>query len=249
MKRARLTWLLVLAGCVVGSPGVATPGLGEEPAARRTPREALQVFNDLIGSWRGTGMPEGTQQEKQRGFWIESISWEWQFKNGDVALHAVIGKGKYYTGAELRYLPDKDLYQLTVHTLDKDTQLFTGKLSDRRLTLERQDETKKQNERLVISLLHSNRYLYGYETGPLDRPVLKKLYQVGATKEGVDFATGEAKPECVVSGGLGTITVMHKGKTYYVCCSGCRDAFKDDPEKYIKEYEERKAKEAKEKKP
>jgi YHS domain-containing protein len=43
--------------------------------------------------------------------------------------------------------------------------------------------------------------------------------------------------------------VLYKGKTYYVCCSGCRDAFKDDPEKYIKEFEERKAKEAKEKKP
>jgi YHS domain-containing protein len=32
--------------------------------------------------------------------------------------------------------------------------------------------------------------------------------------------------------------VTHKGKTYYVCCSGCRDAFRDEPEKYIREYEE-----------
>ena len=52
------------------------------------------------------------------------------------------------------------------------------------------------------------------------------MYQVGATKEGVPFAGGDGKPECVVSGGLGTMPVMYKGKTYYVCCSGCRDAFK-----------------------
>jgi YHS domain-containing protein len=31
--------------------------------------------------------------------------------------------------------------------------------------------------------------------------------------------------------------VSYNGKDYYVCCSGCRDAFKENPEKYIKEAE------------
>ena len=70
------------------------------------------------------------------------------------------------------------------------------------------------------------------------------VFQVGATKEGVEFAGDDGKPECVVSGGLGTMPVTYKGKTYYVCCTGCRDAFKDDPEKFIKEAEA-KAKEKK----
>jgi hypothetical protein len=61
----------------------------------------------------------------------------------------------------------------------------------------------------------------------------------------VPFAAGDARPECVVSGGLGTMAISYQGKTYHVCCSGCRDAFKDEPEKYIKEFEERKAQEAK----
>ena len=39
------------------------------------------------------------------------------------------------------------------------------------------------------------------------------------------------------------MTTSYKGKTYYFCCTGCRDAFKDNPEKYIKEFEARKAKE------
>ena len=38
--------------------------------------------------------------------------------------------------------------------------------------------------------------------------------------------------------------VTYKGKDYYVCCSGCRDEFKANPEKYIKEAEA-KAKEKK----
>jgi YHS domain-containing protein len=36
--------------------------------------------------------------------------------------------------------------------------------------------------------------------------------------------------------------VSHKGETYWVCCSGCRDAFNENPEKYIKEFQEKKAK-------
>ncbi len=69
---------------------------------------------------------------------------------------------------------------------------------------------------------------------------------MGATKKGVPFASkGDNQPECIVSGGLGTIKVRYKGKTYYVCCSGCKAEFDEHPEKYVKEYEQKKAKQAK----
>ncbi|MGL4465489.1 MAG: YHS domain-containing protein, partial [Planctomycetia bacterium] len=32
------------------------------------------------------------------------------------------------------------------------------------------------------------------------------------------------------------------GKTYHVCCTGCRDAFNDDPEKFISEANAKRAK-------
>jgi YHS domain-containing protein len=35
---------------------------------------------------------------------------------------------------------------------------------------------------------------------------------------------------------------MYMGKTYYFCCSGCRDEFNASPAKYVKEYEEKQAK-------
>ena len=44
-----------------------------DKAAQPTPREALQKFQDQIGSWRGTGQPEGSREEKQRGFWQEFL--------------------------------------------------------------------------------------------------------------------------------------------------------------------------------
>lgn len=210
----------------------------------RTPKEALQPFNDLIGSWRGTGQPEGTRAEKQRGFWMETLSWEWQFKGTDAWLKVEFDQGKYYAKGELRFVPDKNVYRFTAMTAAGDKLTFEGELKDKVLTLERVDDKKKETQQLVFSLLHSNRVLYRYQVKTAGRG-FTRLYQVGCTKEGVAFAAGDGKPECVVSGGLGTIRVSHKGKEYYVCCSGCRDAFKEDPEKYIKEYEAKRAKEGK----
>jgi hypothetical protein len=241
MKRtiSSLTLLFLLAGLT------ETAWAEDKPAAKK-PKEALQAFNDLIGPWRATGEPEGTRQEKQKGFWIENLSCEWQFKGEDVWIKLGFDKGKYFAKGELRYQPDKDQYQLTLHTLDKEDLTFVGPFKDSRLTLERTDDKKQESRRLVLTFLHANRFLYRYEVKAAGKKDFAKLWQVGATKEGVPFAgKGDNQPECVVSGGRGTIPVTYKGQTYYVCCSGCRDAFKDDPDKYIREFEE--AKKAKEK--
>jgi hypothetical protein len=209
----------------------------------RSPKEALQAFNDLIGSWKATGEPEGTRQEKQRGFWTESLRWKWQFKGDDAWLKVAVEKGKYFSKGELRYLPDKDLFQLALTTITDETLTFQGRLKDHVLALERQDEAKKETQRLTLTLLHGTRFLYRYEVKPQERSFYRRIYSVGATKEGVAFAgPGNANPECVVSGGLGTIRVSYKGETYYFCCTGCRDAFNDEPEKYIKEFQAKKKK-------
>jgi len=204
--------------------------------SKKTSKEALQAFNDLVGSWRCTGTPEGKKKE----FWTESMEWQWQFKGDEAWMKVAFEKGKHFAGGELRFLPDKDQYQLTLQTVDKEKLMFAGSLKDKALTLDREDESAKETQRLVFTFLHPNRFLYRYETKAADARAFAKLYQVGATKNGVPFAEGETGPECIVSGGLGTVKVTYKGQTYYVCCSGCRDAFKDDPEKYIKEAEAKK---------
>jgi hypothetical protein len=225
----------------------SAPAADSKP--KPTPKEALQALQVLIGSWKGTGSPEGTREEKLRGFWVETTRWEWQFKGNDVWLKVDFEKGRYFTNGEVRFQPEKEVYELKLNTVDKQALVFAGPLKDRKLTLERFDEAKNETQRLVFTLIHDNRVLYHYETQPRDRTVVRRHYQVGCTKEGVAFANPTStEPECVVSGGLGTTRVTYKGETYYVCCSGCRDAFNENPEKYIKEYKEKKAKE-KEKKP
>jgi hypothetical protein len=232
MKRPLTALVLVL---LAGAPAQV-----QSAPAKRSVKEALQAFHDLIGSWRGTGSPSGTREQREKGFWQETIAWQWQFKGTDVWLRADLEKGKWYTRLELRYLPPQDAYQLKAWTVGKEEQTFVGKLEKRRLTVTRIDAKSKQTEQLVFSLLHANRYLYSCAVKPADSAVFTQVYLVGATKNGVAFATEGEKPECVVSGGLGTTPVSYKGKTYHVCCSGCRDAFKEEPEKYVKEFEARK---------
>ena len=88
-----------------------------------------------------------------------------------------------------------------------------------------------------------DRITYRLETRPESGTAFTRKYLVGLTKEGETFAdSGRSERECIVSGGTGTIPVTYEGKTYYVCCSGCRDEFKANPAKYVKEWEAKRKK-------
>ena len=61
--------------------------------------------------------------------------------------------------------------------------------------------------------------------------------EIGLTKEGESFAAGSAaveQPKCIVTGGAATLTVSYKGQSYPICCTGCRDEFNENPEKYLR---------------
>src|SRR5437588_777096 len=78
---------------------------------------------------------------------------------------------------------------------------------DRQLFLERADPSDTV-QRLVLTPLHADRFLYRFEEKPAGAAAFVKRYQVGATKEG--FAgPATSVPECIVSGGPGTMTVTY----------------------------------------
>jgi hypothetical protein len=226
--------------CLLLATLFIVPALLADAPGPRPAREALQPLGDLIGSWRGAGTPAGSREEQQKNFWTETIAWEWQFKGQDAWLKVAFDKSKHFRSGELRYAPDRDEYVLKVKTPGGESLSFAGKLDKRKLNLDRDDQGETQ--RLVFTLLHANRFLYHYEVRPAGKSLFARKYQVGATKEGVAFADGDGRPECIVSGGLGTMPVSYQGKTYYVCCSGCRTEFQEDPAKYVKEFELKKAK-------
>ncbi|MFO0965461.1 MAG: YHS domain-containing protein [Gemmataceae bacterium] len=211
----------------------------------KSKRERLAPLGGLVGTWNATGVPAGSKEEQQKGFWTETINCEWQFKKDDAWLKLAFAKGKHFVSGEIRPIPDKDEFEVRLTTTDKATLLYTGTMKGKALTAVRTDADKNEEQKLIFTILHENRILYRYETRAAGKGIFYRKYQVGATKDGVAFAVGDGRPECIVSGGLGTTAVSYMGKTYYVCCSGCRAEFLENPKKYIDEYEAKAKKKSK----
>jgi len=206
-----------------------------------SPKQALQALNDYIGDWHGNGSPDSPRADP-RDTWRESVGWTWRFKGNDVWLAMKVKDGKYFKTGELRFLPEKKHYQLRIKTAEGDKQVFEGEIRKDILTLDRVDPKTRETQRLKMNIAADGaRFVYRYEYRPRGRTIFYRGYQVGFTKEGESLGATEVKVECVVSGGLGKIPVSYDGKTYFVCCSGCLEAFKENPAKYVKEYEARKA--------
>jgi len=202
-------------------------------------KEALQELQDYIGTWKGNG----TSERDKTAIWKEAMSWSWRFKGTDCWLQLEVKDSKFYKSGELRYLIDKRNYQLTLVDKSDKTLVFTGELVKNYLTLNRVDPASKETQQIKFNSASSgDRLVATYSVMPENRTAFTQEWQIGMTREGVQLAAGKQGPECIVTGGLGTITVTYNGATYYVCCGGCRDAFKEEPEKYIKEFQAKKKK-------
>jgi hypothetical protein len=201
------------------------------------PKEALQALQDFIGGWKGSGTAEKNKSE----IWKETASWSWRFKGPDAYMTVAMGTGKLFKGGEMRFLPDAGKYQLTL-TDKKDHKLvYEGVLKNNGLILERTNDAGDTEQIKMKVVGGGDRLVYDFWLRPEGRTLFNKQYQISYTKEGVVFgAAGDKKPECVVTGGLGTMAVSYMGQTYYVCCSGCRDAFNENPAKIIAQYKAKK---------
>lgn len=229
--------LLVLG--VVLPLGVRADNATDDPA-----KAALQVLNDFIGTWNGTGGPDKPRPDPKDPVWKETIDWSWRFKGKDTWLAFDVKGGKYLTGGEVRYRPEKKTYSLTANDTKKQKLDYEGKLDSKGyLTFERTDTASGEVQQLVMNSAGDGvRFVYRYATKPKGKTIFTKVYQVAGSKEGESLAKSDKKNECIVTGGLGTMTVSYMGETFYVCCTGCRDAFNEEPAKFVKAYKEKKAK-------
>ena len=94
--------------------------------------------------------------------------------------------------------------------------------------------------RVTVRKINDLRMALLFEESTNARTAWRRQFEIGMTREGARLASGNAgERECIVTGGLGTIPVTHAGKTYSVCCEGCKQAFDSDPEGTIAAYSER----------
>lgn len=229
----------LLAALLVAAPDEVKPATRD--------KEALAPLQAYVGQWRGVGMPK---RGSNRGAWTETSQWAWRFEDGRAELVARLEGGKFYRQLQVRPGDEPGQFVLLASTGEEPSaERFTGALEDGALRVTADEPRGERPARITVRLVaRGDRMVVLYEKR-LGEDSHARLAEVGSTRKGSSFAQNAASgPECVVTGGLGEIAVEHDGKTYYVCCTGCRDLFLEDPAGVLEEYRQRKAAERAKKK-
>ena len=211
------------------------------PAELKAQKEALAHWNGLIGGWRGTGQ---TRRGSSTGAWREDTSWAWKFSPTESALIGTVTKGKLATTLKITAEAAPGKYHLQWTESEQVVRELSGQIEEGKLVVVSAPDEQKVVHRVTVTLLNELRTLILFEKRQADQQSYTRIAEVGYTREGTRLAgPGGGQPECVVSGGLGTIKVEYAGKTYYVCCTGCQQAFNDDPEGILADYKAKREKE------
>jgi YHS domain-containing protein len=212
-------------------------GANDPAGGRLQAQGALKPYGGLVGSWRGTGQPE---RGKARGSWTEKGEWSWKLTKETAALEASFERDKYLKSVVLRPGPEPGTFALDAVLADGSKRTFTGKDNGRKPAgLMLSAGPGEGVRRITLTPLHDTRLLMMLEAQDPSSKIFSRIAEVGYTREGIAFAAEDTGPVCIVTEGRGSIPVTYKGKTYYVCCTGCRDLFNDDPDAVLAEAAER----------
>lgn len=199
-------------------------------------KQALQAAQAYVGSWRGVGQ---TKRGSAEGSWQEEADWAWKFDKDGAALTFSAPNAKFFTAGRL--LPGEKPGQLRLECLNADGKVvarYAGTLEENGdLALLAQEAEEDAPARVTFrTVAGGDRLLVLLERRLGDTDRFLRLAEIGYTRKGSNFGQATVERECVVTGGAGTIAVTHNGQTYYVCCTGCRDFFYDDPEGVLADY-------------
>jgi YHS domain-containing protein len=198
---------------------------------------ALAPLEYLIGGWKGVGAPEANRVKG----WSETHRWAWKFSKGTPSgLNGTFENDKLIKQAELSYDNASQSFVLKGTGPDGKAVSYQGKLdaTGKVLTLARTADIEGARERLILRPNSEKiRYTIVVERQAEGSPRFARFMEIGVTKEGEAFAAGSGVtdlPKCIITGGAANMTVTFEGKSYPICCSGCRDEFNDNPAKYVK---------------
>lgn len=240
----------------LGGAGGDTPSNTNAPAKKNIPPEkqlddvkkALKPIQVVLGPWHAIIDKSKTYEDLQ---WV----WDWKTDRAQPALAmATKGDGEYFKSARLTYLVEEEKFQMTLTDKDGKQRVLQGAYleeptdkpgEDKKQTPQRTyklqlTETGDAKDRwqIVMNQQDNNRYLL--ELSRLRGSRFVRFDTAASQREGTSFALDDSDYKdrtCVISQGLGTTQVSYKGKSYWVCCSGCKAAFEEDPEKWIAKFE------------
>ena len=214
-------------------------------------KQQLMPLQILLGEWEGV-----TQKVIGGSKALTESSWVWDFQTNpkQPALVMTSNKHPYFKEARLTWLVDDGLFRMNATTVEDVKETYEGDFSVPVMDVDEGEKRKKRTYKLkltqvepqagaselVFNQQNNNRLLL--EVYRKRGSSLRRYDTIGISRKGTSIAQLEddyGDKECIISQGLGTMTVSFKGKTYYVCCSGCKAAFEEDPEKWIAKAEAR----------
>ncbi|WP_437229612.1 hypothetical protein SH661x_001534 [Planctomicrobium sp. SH661] len=239
-----------------GSGGTGKPSHhASSEQHRRDLLAAMMPLQVMLGTWHGT-----TQREVGQFKAIDEPVWVWDFQTNrdQPALVMTSSASPYVREARLTYLTDRGLFQMQAIDPEGKTRILEGNFSGPveefqgedqkmhvkyKLELTQVEPAEVRDQwQIIFNQQENNRYLQ--EMAKKRGSTYLRFDTVATQRQGTSFAKSDAgygEKECVISGGLGTIQLTHQGKSYWVCCTGCKAAFEEDPESWITEYEKKKA--------
>lgn len=227
-------------------------------AADTKRRELLEVMKPvqiMLGSWKGT-----TQKEVGDFKALDEPEWVWDFKTNrdQPAMVMVSENSPYFRSMRLTYLPEEKTFELTATDPEGKVREFSGNFS--RPVEEFQGDDQKMHVKYQLQLQQTNgtsardtwqvtfnqqeNHRYLVELARKSGANFIRFDTIATQRQGTSFAKsdlGYGDRECIISGGLGTIQVSYQGKNFWVCCTGCKAAFDEDPKTWIAEYQAKKA--------
>ncbi len=222
-------------------PFVPSHGFGNPPASANADQKSLQSLQELIGQWKGVGQ---VRRGSAQGSWIEVGDWAWDFADGKSAVTFAAPASKHLRAGRITVGAPQETLMLTVRTADDRDLTFEGRRRDDgawEFLAADKNLAARLPSRVTLRLAAEGKrlvMLLERRTGPGDN-AFATLAEIGYTRAGSNFGEGSGGPKCIVTDGAGTISVSHAGKTYYVCCSGCKELFDAEPEKVIAAYHAR----------
>lgn len=209
----------------------------------------LQPLQILLGQWRGT-----TRREYENFKAVDNHEWVWDLRSDPKApaLTITSDKSPYIRDGRMSWDPKTRKFILNIKDGTGNTRHFTGDFvepvreivgSDDKLhkvfkiefTQDDAGESAGERWQIAFEQQENNRYLLevAKRRGSAG---FARFDTVSTQREGTSFAvsdSGYAERTCIISEGLGTTELTYKGRSYWVCCSGCRAAFEEDPETWI----------------
>jgi hypothetical protein len=211
-------------------------------------KKALKPIQVVLGPWHAIIDKSKTYEDLQ---WV----WDWKTDRAQPALAMTTKEdGEYFKSARLTYLVEDEKFQMTLTDKEGKQRVLQGVFTEE--PTDKPGEDKKQTPQrtyklqltetgdakdrwqIVMNQQDNNRYLL--ELSRLRGSRFVRFDTAASQREGTSFALDDSDYKdrtCVISQGLGTTQVSYKGKSYWVCCSGCKAAFEEDPEKWIAKFE------------